>query len=107
MNDLEKNLIIIYTVIGIILSIAYIIMLFGEDMKKIQLKDWWKILILVFLLVPISGIGIYFIFVITRGIAGIFYKNDFYMLQILTNIFNYILVYRIILEIKERLNKKD
>jgi len=107
MNDLEKNLLIIYTAIGIILSIIYVTMMFWENIKKIKLKDWWRILILVILILPISCVGIFFIFVTIRGITGMFVKNDFYVLQILTNVFNYIIVYRIIVEIREKLKKKN
>ena len=107
MNDFEKNLVIIYTVIGIILSVVYITIMFWENIKKIKSKDWWRILILVILIGPISCVGIFFLFVTIRSIAGMFVKNDFYTLHLLTNIFNFILVYRIIVAIKEKINKRN
>lgn len=93
MDELEKRLLIIYTVIAIILIALYMVILFGKELLK-----WAFAILLIF---PIACIGLFFMFVtiymFAQGITG----NDFFWMQIITNIFNIVLVYRIFVDIKD------
>lgn len=100
MNDLEKKLVIIYTIISIILMLISVLIAIWDDIKKGN-KETLKLFLLGLILLPIIGFGMFAVFVNIYGFAEWFVKDDFIVVQILTNIPNFYGLYYIIKEFKE------
>lgn len=94
MSALEKHLIVIYTIIAIILIMFDLLILFRRELLK-----WSFVILLVF---PMGCIGLFFMFVIIYSVADDIIKDNFVLTQIITNVFNFILIYRIFEDIKGR-----
>ena len=93
MNELEIRLLIIYTIIAIILISLDLLILFGKELLK-----WAFVILLTF---PLGCIGLFFMFVTIYSFTKAVIKDDFVLIQIIANIFNIVLAYRIFVDIKE------
>ena len=107
MNDLERQLVIIYTIICIALVSILLVALFPKKFRelKFRIADWWKWLLVIGVFIPLFCVGIFFFFVTIYGIVDIFIKYDFVTKQIVVNIFNVVILSQIFVALKNR--KKD
>lgn len=94
MDELEKRLVFLYTIIAIVLIALYLFVLFRKKLLK-----WSFVILLVF---PISCIGLFFMFVTTYSFTEALIKDNFVLVQIITNWLNIWLIYLIITNIKRR-----
>ena len=99
MSELEKNLIFIYTTIAIFLIISLLVVLLRKERLKWPLGMWVLVILFIF---PISCIGLFFVFVTIYSFAEAIIKDDFVLVQIITNVLNLTLVYWIFANIKRR-----
>jgi hypothetical protein len=99
MNDLERQLIFLYTVIAVVLVIFFMLIFFRKEMKKWSFVMWIFAILFIF---PMGCIGLFFMFVTTYSFAEAIIKDDFVLTQIIANWFNIWLVYLIITNIKMR-----
>ena len=104
----EKTLLGIYSIIGIILSITHLLMLFPVKLKRNKYKLTYKLILYILFFTVIAFLfctGIFFMFVLIHSIVCAIFEDDFWLQQLLTNTFNFILIYRIIIEFKDRKSK--
>ena len=108
MNDLERQLVIIYTIICIALVSILLVVLFSKKFREIKFRvdDWWKWLLVIGVFIPLFCVGIFFFFVTIYGIVDIFIKDDFVTKQIVVNIFNVVILYQIFVAFKDRKKEK-
>lgn len=99
MNELEKHLIFVYTTIAIVLIISLLVVLLRKELLKWPLAMWLFVILFIF---PIGCIGLFFMFVTIYSFAEAIIKDDFVLIQIITNAFNITLVYWIFSNIKRR-----
>ncbi len=99
MDELEKQLVIIYTIIAIVLSISFLLILFRKEILKWSFAMWALVILFIF---PVSCIGLFSMFVTIYSFTEAIIKDDFVLVQIITNAFNIVLVYLIITNIKKR-----
>lgn len=106
MNDLRRNLAAIYTMITIILAIIHLAVLWHDSIKKMKNKELWQLILLIILFLPIVFMAFFIGYILIYSYIASIYNDSFVITQILTNIFNYILIYRIFVGIKELKNGK-
>ena len=108
MSNLQKNLILLYSIIFLILSSINFLILFKNDIVIILKRKSLLTYIVLVLIVLFSFIAIYFVFILTYGISEIFTDEfEFLGRQIYTNIPNYIIIYYVFKSCKYLKDKKE
>lgn len=104
--NVQNKLFIIYTIIAICLLLIQWFSIFN---KKYNLKNllnkhnYFVSSLLIFLILFLIIFSLFICFVICNGLAKIFVNdNQFFMIQLLTNIPNYFIIYVYIVNIKAK-----
>ena len=107
MSDLQKNLILLYSFLFLILSSINLLILFKNDIIIFLKSKNLLTYVVLILIILFSFVAIFFVFILTYGISEIFTDEvEFLGRQIYTNIPNYIIIYYIFKSCKYLKDKK-
>lgn len=96
MNELEKQLVLVYSIICLVLIVTHLIILFYDEVSKLRAKAILILSLLSVAILPIFAWGIFVTFVTLYGIVSAMWKDDFLMAQIAVNAVNFVMLYQII-----------
>lgn len=102
MNELEKQLIFIYTAIALVLALLTFIIPFRKKFLMMARKQQFLLVLFVLIFVPIFGFGFFCIFVNAYSFAKYATDNDFGTVQLIANVFNFILLYNFITMLRDK-----
>ena len=105
MDITQKNLLLLYAIVFVILSVADVILSFGIHWLKKGSASSTQYLLRIcvyIILFAFFCIGIFFMFVTIFGIINSGIKDDYWTLQLLTNVPNVYLIFQILKSIKEK-----
>ena len=108
MSDLQKNLILLYSFLFLILSSINLLILFKNDIIIFLKSKNLLTYVVLILIILFSFVAIFFVFILTYGISEIFTDEfEFLGRQIYTNIPNYIIIYYVFKSCKYLKDKKE